>query len=91
MRSAVGKTVCDRSYGTSLSTTTGTFASGSALLTGAWLAFYPPKACVAALPEPVVPEVPLPVLLGVTGALTGVAVVATRRRLELRPAVARRV
>jgi hypothetical protein len=82
---AAGKSVCDRAYGTSLAATSSVFGSGSALISGQWLGYYSPKVCTPSGPPAVVPEVPVPALLGVTAALTGLAVIKSRRRQTALP------
>jgi hypothetical protein len=80
---AVGKPVCDRAFGVSWSTMQAALSNNSGIASGSWMALYTPKVCTAPSPPPDVPEVGLSVLLVVTGAVTGAAVLYVQRRRRL--------
>lgn len=77
---ASGKAVCDRAYGANISMVTADLGNSSAILAGQWMAFYTGKVCTGPTNPPVVPETSMPVVLTMTGMLSGALVVFVLRR-----------
>ena len=77
---AAGKQVCNRGYGIDYGLLSSTAGSQSGFETGRWVYFYSNKVCIAPLPPAQVPEAARVALLGLSGAATGAAVLAWRRR-----------